>query len=394
MNSLRVAVKSIRSKALHTLLSVLILGFGCGMIMLVLSARDKVEEQFKKNIRNVDMVVGAKGSPLQLILSSVYHIDAPTGNIPLAEFQKVAGNPLVEQGIPLSYGDNYKGYRILGTDSGYFELYKLQLAEGKYAGEHMSTVVGARVAQAEKLKVGQTFEGSHGLDEKGEEHHAHPYKVAGILEPCNCVADKLIITPLESVWEVHAHDGEADHEKPKEITAGLLAFKSPMAQVTLPRMINANTSMQAALPSIELNRLFSLLGNAISFVSALAVLLLVLAAVSVFISLYQNLRDEEPQMAYLRAIGAGRGSLFSLIILKGLMISVLGYLVGLILNKAGMIAISASSQAAYKTSLQFSAFNSYDFYVLLATIAVGILASVLPAIRAYKLNISKTLADA
>lgn len=470
MKSLSIAFKSITHKPLHTLLSVLILAIGCGLIMLVLSARDSLENRFTQNIKDIDMVVGAKGSPLQIILSSVYHIDAPTGNISLTEFEKLSQHRLVKAAIPLSYGDNYRGYRILGTDTNFRALYDLHPARGDWPSQNMKVIVGARAAYRTSLKVGDTFEGSHGLSEEGEEHHRHPYTVAGILKPCNCVADKLIITPLASVWTVHQHnenetpetpektnkensspsnaarksptetpnheeehhatansqdtghgehtdhraptekhhqedeerqkhEEQKEHEEheehdPREITAGLIAFSSPFAQMSLPRMVNSQTDMQAALPSIELNRLFSLMSNAITFVNALAILLMILAAASVFIALYQNLRDEEPQMAYLRAIGASRWQLFSLITTKGLTIALLGYLLGWSMNKAGLFLISQASQQAYQTSLAFQWVTIYDIYILGAIIAVGILAALFPAIRAYRLNISKTLANA
>jgi len=413
------AWQSLRYKALHTFLSVLILGFGCGLIMLVLAARDEIENRFTQDIAGIDMVVGAKGSPLQLILSSVYHIDAPTGNIAKAEFDRLAQNRLVKTAIPLSYGDNYRGYRILGTEASYLEHYKLTLRAGELAQKPLQAIAGARVAAATGVQVGTQITGSHGLQEAGDGHDEHPYTLTGILASCQCVADKLIITPLESVWTVHGHHqseeapdpqndrphehshGEDHHhephqkaEPPREITAGLLQFKGPMAQLTLPRIVNSQTNMQAALPAIELNRLFSLMGNAITFVNTLALLLLLLAAASVFIALYQNLSEEMPQLAYLRALGRSRTYLVRFILTKGLLIAFMGYALGWMLSKLGFAGLTAASQEAYQTSLNFVWLTPYDLPLLGLVLVVGAVAAFLPALRAARLNISKTLSNA
>jgi putative ABC transport system permease protein len=213
------------------------------------------------------MVIGAKGSPLQLILSQFFHIDAPTGNISFSEFSKVSRHPLVEKAIPMSFGDSYEGYRIVGTNHDYPEHYSVELSEGSLWNKPMEAVIGHNVAQELKLGIGDTFFGVHGLTSAMEAHDAHPYTIKGIFKQGNSVLDQLILTSLESVWHIHDHEEEAHHAEvenqkdEKEITAMLISFRNSMGMFQLPRMINENTNMQAAVPAYEVSRINNILGT-------------------------------------------------------------------------------------------------------------------------------------
>ena len=261
MNLITLSWKNLRAKPLATLLSLLLLTLGVGIISLLLMLNRQLESQFNRNIQGIDMVLGAKGSPLQLILASVYHTDVPTGNISQQEANRIAKHPLVEWAIPLAYGDSYQSYRILGTTHDYINHYQGELAAGKLWEDEMEVVLGARAAQALALNVGEEFFGTHGLAEDGHAHEAIPYVVSGILKPSNTVLDQLLIGSLEGVWAVHeeveeaeAHDSEEhaeeehDHEEgdeheheestapaeDRDITSMLLHFRNPLGMVTLP----------------------------------------------------------------------------------------------------------------------------------------------------------------
>jgi len=182
MNILSLSFRNLISRPLGNILSLVLLALGVGMVALLLHVNNHVQQQMENNIRGIDMVVGAKGSPLQLILSAVYHIDAPTGNIPLSEVEKLKKNPWVSTAIPLSYGDSYKGYRIVGTDHQYPEHYEATVAEGRLWETSFEVTVGAKAARDLKLKVGDTFQGAHGFAEGGETHGDKDYTVVGIFE--------------------------------------------------------------------------------------------------------------------------------------------------------------------------------------------------------------------
>ncbi len=445
MNIGKISISNIRYKPLSAFLSVMLLAFGVGIIIMLMGTTEQLEKQFTKNIKGIDMVVGAKGSPLQLILSSVYQIDAPTGNIPLQEFQKLSKNPLVEKAIPLAYGDNYEGYRIVGTTNEYAKHYEAELAAGKWWSKSGEVTMGARAAELLGIKLGAKFSGSHGLINDMDHHDHFSYTVVGVMKPTGTVVDKLILTEVSSVWAVHdshgeeahqaevdttqhtyrdsnnavtevsmgtpetahahnEHDNEEHHhhkgetqthsDEGKEITAGLIKFRSPMGNLTIPRMVNQNTNMQAALPAIEVNRLFSLMGTSVQILRILAFLIVFISAISVFISLYQSLKERKFELALMRTMGASSGQLFLIVLLEGLLIATLGYIFGLILGKAALYTISQMAEGAYQYSLQMTWLTVNEALLLPAALGIGFVAAIIPAFQAYRLNISKVLSDA
>lgn len=399
MNIFRLALASLAYKKLHSFLSILILSFSLALIMVLFTAKDSFEESFTRNIKGIDLVVGAKGSPLQIILSSVYHIDAPTGNIALSEFDALAKNRMVKTAIPLSYGDNYKGKRIVGTDSNYTALYNIKIEQGRAFKKSFEVSIGANVAQDLALNIGDSFHGSHGFSEEGVDHGHRDFKVVGIYQGSATVIDDLILTPLESIWLVHEHAKEEsdthDHKEVKrEITAGLLQFSNPMATLSLPRQINSQTKMQAALPAIEINRLFSLAQSAIDLLEALAYLLLCIAGISIFVSLLQGLKDEEPQLAFLRAVGISRYKVVLLVWAKSIFISLIAYLIAWLLAFISL-ELLAFKLPNFKTGLGLAVLqNPMQLWLFLSVLLLGTFASLLPAWHAYRINIPKTLADA
>ncbi|MEO0340775.1 MAG: ABC transporter permease, partial [Bacteroidota bacterium] len=153
----KIAWKNIVYKPLNTALCVSLLLFGVGIISLLLLIQHQLEQKFDRDLKDIDLVMGAKGSPLQLVLSSVYHLDAPTGNIQFAEARKIMEAPMVQEAIPLAYGDSYRGFRILGTTEAYLNKYDAQLQEGRLFKVAMEATIGMDIAQKTGLKVGDTF---------------------------------------------------------------------------------------------------------------------------------------------------------------------------------------------------------------------------------------------
>lgn len=227
MKIIFIAWKNCWQKAGATTLTLLLLSFGVGIISMMLLLENQLSEKFNKNIKDIDFVLGAKGSPLQLILANVYHIDAPTGNIKVSEAQKIIKNPTVKEAIPLAYGDNYEGWRIVGTTPRYAEFYGVKLKEGKIFETPFEVTVGSYAAKELGLKLGQTFKSNHGLDKEGEEEEGHDqlFTVVGIYEASGTVIDRLILTPVESIWEVHDH---GDHEETAH--AGIVSAKEHDAE--------------------------------------------------------------------------------------------------------------------------------------------------------------------
>ncbi len=390
MNLLQLSSKNMLARPLSTSLSLLLITLGVGMISLLVQVSHQIRTQLEKNVRGIDMVMGAKGSPLQLILSAVFHVDVPTGNVPLEEARKLRRSRLVASVIPLSYGDSHRGYRIVGTDTAYLSLYDGRVGPGRLWYQPLEVVLGATAARDLNMTLGDTLVSAHGLGGEGEDHHEHAYRVVGVLENSNSVLDQLILTATESVWAVHEHDVA---DTTREITAMLVKFRSPMGLVQLPRFINEKTPYQAALPALEINRLFDLMGVGVDALNALAAVIMLVSGLSVFISLYNALRERRTEMALLRSYGASRGQLLAVVLQEGLLLSALGYALGLIFSRLGLWFTANVVAEDYHYDLSGSTLLPEEWWLLVVTVGVGLLASIIPAIQAASVNISRTLAE-
>ena len=199
----KLAWKNIWFKPLNTTLSMLLLAASVAIITLLILLQKQFEEQFSNNADNVDLVLGAQGSPLQLVLSSVYQVDAPTGNINYDSARVWMRHPFVQSAIPLAFGDNYLGYKIVGTTPEYLEKFQSSVKEGKIFKKNLEVVIGTGVAKKLNLKVGDTFQGTHGDAKEGEKHEEFDYLVTGIASPTGKVIDNLIVCNVETVWQMH-----------------------------------------------------------------------------------------------------------------------------------------------------------------------------------------------
>jgi len=404
MSPFQISWKNIWSKPLNAALNILLIAFGTGILTVLLLASTQIEDKLEKNSKDIDLVVGAKGSPLQLILSSIYYIDFPTGNIPMNEAKKLMRSPFVKRAVPLALGDNYNGVRIVGTDSNYISLYGLKTQSGKFWQADLEATIGANVAKEQGLKVGDTFFGGHGLTEMKDEHKDHAYKVVGILAPQQNVTDNLILTNIGSVWKMHGDEGETheedhdhaaaadhSHDEDREFTSLLIQYRSPMAVAMFPQMVNQTTNMQAASPAQESTRLFSLIGVGVDTLQWFAVLIMLIAAISVFVNLYNSLKERSYDLAIMRTLGASKGKLFSLIILEGLILTLIGTVIGIALGH-GILQVISNYQESSQAKMNGLIFIKEEFYLLAAGLVIGIIAAVIPAIQAYRSNISKILA--
>ncbi len=385
-----IARKNLTHRPLNALLSWVLLSAGVAIISLLILLSEQVRRQFEANIEGIDMVMGAKGSPLQLILSAVYQIDAPTGNIRYDEALPWMRQRLVKQAIPLAYGDSYAGYRIVGTTPAYWEHYGAALAQGRPYSEDFEAVLGAKVAQRLGLSLGSTFLSVHGTGGEGEEHE-HPYQVVGVLSPTGKVVDNLILCSLESVWHMHAHADEST-EAEREITAVLFEFRSPMPIVQWPRQVAENTDMQLVSPEVEVNRLLTLLGVGIEALTWLGWAIVALAALSVFVALYRALEERRYELALMRTLGASRGQVVRLLLYESLWLCVAGFVAGLLISRIGLWAISQAAERELRLSADQYGFRwGQEGGLLLIVIAIGLLAALIPAWKAYRLNIAQTL---
>jgi putative ABC transport system permease protein len=415
----------IRARALNAALNLVLLALGVGMIVLLLLFSAQLEDRLTRDGRGIDLVIGGKGSPLQLILSSIYHVDFPTGNIPLAEAERWAGHPLVAEALPMALGDSLAGFRIVGTEHGYAEHYAAELADGRLWQQPFEATLGALVAADTGLGVGGQFVGSHGLAPGGPAHGDHAYTVVGVLEPTASVLDRLVLTPVDSVWlahgmEPHEHDQRDEHgdehaaehagehgdeaapgaaaergvaERPLELTALLIRYRSPVAAVQLPRLVNQESALQAAAPAFETARLLSLVGVGVDTLRGIGLLLIATAGLSVFIALSNAMQERRYDLAVMRTLGASRRQLFTQPLLEGLLLAGAGALLGILLGHAVAEAVGRLLPEARSMGLSGLGWLPEELYVLVLALLVGLVAALLPALQAYRTDIAAVLAS-
>lgn len=397
MHMLALSWKNLVSKPLDLLLSVLLFALGIGLISFLVKTSEELEDNFSKNLVGIDLVIGAKGSPLQLILCSMFHVDAPTGNIALAEARPFLnpGHPLIEKAIPLSLGDNFQGFRIVGTTHDLVDLYNAKVAEGRLWAEPFGATIGAEVARRMDLRIGSTFKSSHGLISDETMAHDHDFKVSGIFAPSGSVIDQLILCSQETIWHVHEHEAQEEAETPgQEITSLLVKFRGQNFQtLNLARNINENTNLLAASPAIEMNRLYANIGVGEEALRALAWLIVLVSGLSIFIALFNSLKNRKYELALIRVMGGTRSILFLLIITEGLLIAGMGFVAGILLSNFGMTLFADAIRKAYRYSFSAWEFSSKEAWLLVASLLIGFIAAVIPAVQASRTEISKTLAE-
>lgn len=397
MKTILLAWRYLWSRPLGAALNLLLLSLGLASITFLLLLSHQLGKAFERDLVGIDLVVGAKGSPMQLILSGVFHIDVPPGNVPLAAVQALQTHPLVASVIPISLGDSYQGFRIVGTSHAYPANYQAALAQGRLWQAPMEVVLGAAAARKLGLAVGSSFVGSHGLGAGGDLHGASHYTVTGILAASASVLDRLILTDTASVWEVHESHGAAGADAGKarpdehEVTLALIRYKTPLAAMSLPRYINTQTVMQAAAPALEITRLLSMLGLGIDVLRALAGVLLLSAGLSVFIALWSAVRERRGDLALLRMLGAPPLKVAALLLTEALWLGLLAALLGLLLGQALAALLGRLLQLDNSLLIGGLVWPLELTWVPALALGVSLLAAALPALAAYRVSVLELL---
>ena len=456
MNAAALAFAYLRRRPLNTVLNMALLAIGVATVLLLMLFAEQLRGALERDARGIDMVVGAKGSPMQLVLSSVFHVDIPTGNIRLDDARALAADPMIGEAIPLALGDNYRGWRIVGAGYGYAELFGARLASGALWRAPLEATLGARVASDSDLEVGSRFVGAHGVAGGGAAHDETPYRVVGVFAPTDSVLDRLILTSVESVWEVHslhdetededhddhgddahgeehddahgeehddahgedhddAHDDEHDDahdedggeagETPaddalalprggpdREVTALLVRLRNPVGAAVLPRRIAAETPMQAALPGFEIARLMQTIGFGIDGFRAFAWVLMASAGLGIFAALSGALAQRRYDIAVMRALGAGRGAVLRQVLLEGCLLAGAGAVLGLALGHAAAEAAGVWLWREYGMRLDGLVWAAGEIWLLVAALALGAAAAAVPALQAWRIDVSDVLA--
>jgi putative ABC transport system permease protein len=439
MNLIKIVCKNMRQRALATCLTTLSVALGVALCAAILLIRQEMQKRFEQGAIGYEMVVGAKGSPLQLVLNTVFHLDISPGNIPWDLFTTLRDDRRVKLAIPFAVGDNYRGFRIVGTTDALFREFEFEpgrkfafaqggpfqfseealehafeeaaerakaAAEGKTAEPHdhdrvSEAVLGSAVAAQTGLKLGNTFVASHGLQEAADEkvHGDVAWKVVGILAPTGTANDRAIFINLDSFYHIEGHEIretgkplDDDTTPPGMVSSIVLKLRTPVHALGLAREINDSLNAMAAFPASEIRNLFQIVGNIDRVLLAQAILIVIVAGVAIAVSIYNSLSERRREIAILRALGARRRTIFAIVVWEAVAICLLGGVAGLLGGHAIVTLANVALQEASGFTVAAFRFQTVELLVLAGCVILGALSGFGPAARAYRTDVAENLA--
>ena len=383
--------------------SVVVAGaLGIAMMQMVLIADRELPKAASQAFGGVDLVVGPNGSALDLVLCCVLHVSDPRGLIPMDAALQALSSPLVRNRAPIALGDNLNGVRIVGTSPEILDVYHAQLAAGRMWNGPEQAVLGAQAAHTLKLAIGDGFVGAHGLSEGGEAHDEFPYVVTGILKPTGSALDRLILTSINTVWDIHRFHEEEDAKAngepppvpvPPAATAFVASVKSPVALASLPRQIDADDRLGAASPAFESARLARAARPVIQAVLGIGVLFALVAAITAAAVLAAAMSGGVRDLALLRVLGAHRWEMAAIAIMEAVILSLLAVVVGeaLVAGLAGPVADMLAENdglliEGVPTLREIAAISG-------GALLTAVLAAVVPAVRAMRAPVESLLSS-
>jgi putative ABC transport system permease protein len=433
------------NRKLPTLLTIVSVGLGVGLIVAVLTLRSETQKRFEEEGQTFDMVVGAKGSALQLVLCAVYFMDRPPGNISTEVYQQILEEDMVRAAFPIGIGDSFRGFPIVGTTANYFEHERinyrdnelervLHLAEGRPFEAPMEIVLGSHVARITGAEVGEQIVGTHGFIELSEAtreavgfhgHDHQPYTVVGILEPSASPNDRALFTNIQSVWAVHddegdfpewhglqgaeadddhdhVHDHDHDHDtcdghdhmQGSEITAVLVQLESAADRFTFKDLVNREYNAAADIPIQVIEKLYDqLLSTAKLVLLAVGYLVVVVSALSILIGLYLSIIQRKRDLAIMRALGASAYEIFGAVLIEAFWVTLLGIGLGWLLGAGVTLGLSAYLTAKFGMALNAFVLTGEMINAFAIIVGVGFLAGILPAWQAYRSDVARDLAE-
>ena len=411
---LLIAWRNLLAKPVQSGLTVLIVAATIAMLAVVTLLSAGTHAGLVRATEPFDLIVGAKGSPNQLVLNTVFLKDVPIGNVSHEIYEKLSENPLVASAIPLAFGDNYKGYTIVGSGSDiFFHQPKvgqgewLQLAAGRPFSVPFEAVVGAKAAQELGLRLGDEFKSAHGFIPGGHTHD-HAYRVVGILQPVNGPYDQAVLVPIESIWlahekheskvegeaieDSHEHDHaiEDSHEHEHEVTAILVKPKGYSEAMRLYQQFQQEKGAQMIFPAQVIVQLFSILGQGEQMLRSIAYVIIVMGLMIMTLSVYWSALGRTRDRAILRALGASARDIFTVILAESALLTILGVVIGILTGHGIYLALVKVMES--KTAIVLtSGVTPEEIYIIIGGTLFGILAGLIPAVLTYKMDVAKYL---
>lgn len=402
---LSLALRSIGARAGTALLTVLTVAISVTLFLGVEKIRHGARASFENTISGVDLIVGARSSPVNLLLYSVFHIGDATNNISWESYQAVSGAPNVAWTVPISLGDSHRGYRVIGTTPGYFEHYEygsgrsLSFEEGQPFADLFGAVVGAEVARELGYSQGQEIVVAHGMGSVSfVEHDNNPFTITGILAATGTPVDRSVFVTLEAIEAIHLEGAtgrgtglspdalRAMDLSPEQITAFFVGLDTPVAALRLQRQVNTyrEEPLQAVIPGIALAQLWSVIGVAERTLTAVAAFVVLTGLVSILTAILTSLNERRREMAILRALGARPHHVFTLLVAESALLALAGAVVGTGLTYAGLAGFSPVLEARFGILIPQLVPGLYDLAIIAVVTTAAAALGAGPAWRAYR----------
>jgi putative ABC transport system permease protein len=388
--TLWITLRNLRARSGATLLTILAVALATATALVVPLVTRQIERGAQDAAQVFDLLITAKGSSSQAVLSSLFYLDVPIGNVPESVYTDLRDAPGTRRAVPLAFGDTYQGAPVVGTTSAFLDQRErpqdppyFRVAQGRVFGDHFELLAGAQIAHSANLRLGSTFAAVHGQEIDGveTEKHRETYRVVGILAPTGGPVDGALLTPIESVWEAH---GQVKGQR--EVTAVLYAASALNELYSTAQRINAGAEAQAVFPGQVFGQLHGLLTQGEAAYAGLSVLVLILAACTVWLGVYAAGLERLRTVALLRALGASRRTVFGLVLNETLLTVLVGLLlgVGLSLLLGGVGAQVLGSRLGFR--LPVPQLDAALLWRVLLLLPLGLVAALWPAVRAARVS--------
>ncbi len=422
---------NILSKKLKNFLTIFAIMISVMLIICIQNISKQLNTNVIENISIYDLIVGKNGSSTGLVMNTVFYYGVPEGNIDISYLEKLQSHKYVEKAVPIGMGDNFHGYKIIGTSKAFFEVNSgdkaiYTLKDGHFIEEESDVVLGSTVASKTGLKIGDKFKSQHGLsevaelNESEEHHHDLEYTVVGILNPTNTPNDTVLYTTIESLWHVHGleedHDhehesGEEHHDEHEEetskhatktatseendstelLTAVLVRSRGLSELNMLYQELKKDNNIQAIMPTQTLRELLSTLNIGEVVITLIAAVSVVLSVIMLFITMLTSSIETRKDVSILRALGANRKTIFMINVLEMLIIAIIGIALGFVLAHI-LIALGGKYVVTnYGLNISGLVFLKEEFIIMIITILLSLLAGIIPAMMVYKTDATKYL---
>ncbi len=430
---------NILSKKLKNFLTIFAIMISLLLIICILNISNQLVNNVENQTKEYDLIVGKTGSSIGLALNTIFYYGVPEGNIDISYYEDLQNNKYVKKIVPIGMGDNYRGCKIIGTTPNYFSGDLYELAEGRYIQDECEVVLGSTVAKKGNMKIGDKFKSVHGLggateeiDEDGDEHHHHDfeYTVVGILKPTNTPNDTVLFTTIETLWHAHGlhedesgehhHDEDEEHEHEEEeheeeheeeevhshaisnvpgseeevtslITGLLIRANDMSAQTMLYNDLSKDSNIQVIIPNQALREFLNYIKIFTVVIALIASVSVIISIIMLFITMLTSSIEQRKDTSILRALGASRKVIFLINICQMLILALIGVILGCIVSHIVIALIGNYIVTNYGIYMSGWVFLKEELFAMLITIALALLAGIIPAMMVYKTDATKYL---